>query len=164
MQTTGKAQIASTNFLPATSKLGNPLTKVALAWGPAMRIASVCLLLYWSAIFIGTHLPGGKIPRLANDKLMHFGAFAGLAFLVLWALPTREGQQRKQALWAIGLILGYGLVDEVTQMFIPGRHCSLADFVADALGALAGLAAYFAVKAWLVRRSWGQRLITALSK
>lgn len=138
--------------------------KATLSWGPAMRIASACLVLYWIAIFVGTHIPGPSVPNLGNDKLMHLGAFGGLAFLVAWALPTREGRAHIQGLITLVLIVGYAMIDEVTQNFIPGRNCSLGDFIADAIGAVMGLTAYFVTKAMLVRTSIGKRLILALSK
>ena len=142
----------------------NLVKKATLSWGPTLRIASACLVLYWIAIFIGTHIPGPAVPHLANDKLMHFGAFGGLAFLVAWALPTREGQAHIRGLITLTLIIGYAMIDEITQNFIPGRTCSLGDFIADAIGAVMGLTAYFVTKAILVRTTLGQRLITALSR
>lgn len=36
----------------------------------------------------------------------------------------------------------YGAVDELGQIPIPGRHADIWDWVADMLGAVAGLAAY----------------------
>lgn len=138
--------------------------KLTLAWGPAMRIATGCLLLYWTAIFIGTHLPAGNVPKLGNDKVLHVLAFAGLAFLVAWALPTRVGRAHVQAMWTLGLIWGYAMIDELTQKFIPGRHCSLGDFVADAAGAVLGLLAYFVARSLLIRTKLGYRVIMALSR
>lgn len=148
----------------AESRLRKLAQKATLSWGPALRIASVCLILYWLAIFIGTHIPGSSVPKLGNDKILHFGAFGGLAFLVAWALPTREGRAHIQGLITLGLIVGYAMIDELTQYFIPGRNCSLGDFIADAIGAVIGLTAYFLCKALLVRTSIGQRLITTLSR
>lgn len=139
--------------------------KATLSWGSTLRFASFCLVAYWLAIFIGTHLPATAMPRMgASDKILHFGAFGGLAFLVAWALPTREGKAFQRAAWTLGLIIGYAALDELTQKFIPGRHCSLGDFIADSLGAVAGLTAYFAIKAALVRTKLGQKLILKLSR
>jgi VanZ family protein len=136
-----------------------------LSWGNTLRFASFCLVTYWIAIFIGTHLPSSSLPRMGgSDKILHFGAFGGLAFLVAWALPTREGKTLQRALLTLGLIIGYALIDELTQKLIPGRTCSLGDFIADSMGAFMGLGAYFATKAVLVRTQLGQKLILVLSK
>ena len=168
MHTTTETTATVSRFVPSVvrgeSILARLAGKAALSWGPALRIASVCLILYWIAIFIGTHLPGSSVPKLGNDKILHFGAFGGLAFLVAWALPTREGRAHMQAVWTLGLIVGYALIDELTQSFIPGRNCSLGDFIADAIGAVMGLTAYFIVKAILKRTQLGQKLILTLSR
>lgn len=168
MQTTSDTTVNSIGIVAKSVAsdipVRNLVKKATLSWGPTLRIASACLVLYWIAIFIGTHIPGPAVPNLGNDKLLHFGAFGGLAFLVAWALPTKEGQAHIRGLITLGLIVGYAMVDEISQNFIPGRTCSLGDFVADAIGAVMGLTAYFVIKAVLVRSTLGQRLITALSK
>ncbi|MFO0941436.1 MAG: VanZ family protein [Pirellulales bacterium] len=168
MQTTSDSTAATLGIVAkgvdSDLPVRNLLNKAALSWGPTLRIASACLVLYWIAIFIGTHIPGPSVPKLGNDKILHLGAFGGLAFLVAWALPTREGQTLKRALITLGLIVGYAMIDELTQNFIPGRHCSLGDFIADAIGAVMGLGAYFVAKAILVRTTLGQKLITTLSR
>lgn len=109
-------------------------------------------------------MPGGSVPKMGNDKVLHLGAFAGLAFLVAWALPTRVGRAHIQAAWTLGLIVGYAMIDELTQNFIPGRHCSLGDFIADSIGAVLGLSAYFIVRGLLKQTSPGKRLIALLSR
>ena len=160
---TNVAQLIS-DAVPARAEVASAWKKATLSWGNALRLASFCLLAYWIAIFIGTHLPSSSIPRLGgNDKLLHLGAFGGLAFLVAWALPTREGKALQRAVWTLGLIIGYAMLDELTQKLIPGRTCSLGDFVADSVGAVLGLLAYFATKACLIRTSLGGKVILALS-
>jgi VanZ family protein len=150
--------------LPVEPVVVKKRRKATLSWGRTLRLASLCLVAYWLVIFVGTHLPSSSIPRLGgSDKLLHFGAFGGLAFLVAWALPTREGKALQRALWTLGLVITYGMLDELTQKLIPGRTCSMGDFIADAIGACMGLAAYFVAKAVLVRTQLGQGLINRLS-
>lgn len=161
---TNVAQLISSP-LSGQEKAAKAWKKATLSWGNTLRLASFCLLAYWVLIFIGTHLPVASMPNISgNDKLLHFGAFGGLAFLVAWALPTREGKALQRGLWTLAIIIGYAMADELTQKLIPGRTCSLGDFIADSIGAMMGLAAYFVAKSVLVRTTLGQKLILALSK
>jgi VanZ family protein len=67
-----------------------------------------------------------------NDKIEHSAAFLFLAFLLDFAWPRQAWGQRK---WLP--LLGYGLLIELVQYFIPYREFSLWDLAADALGLLA---------------------------
>jgi VanZ family protein len=64
-----------------------------------------------------------------NDKLEHAAAFFTLAFLLDFAWPRQAWDQTK---WLP--LLGYGLLIEIVQHFIPFREFSLWDLTADALG------------------------------
>ncbi len=103
------------------------------------RLATGLLILYWVGLLIGTHaprlpvnMPGG------SDKVAHFSAFVGLAFLLSWAWTTRRPFLPTGAIFAVGVGVLYGTLDELTQRIVPGRSCELADLLADAMGALAG--------------------------
>jgi VanZ family protein len=65
----------------------------------------------------------------ANDKLLHIAAFLLLAFLADFAYPRRPWNWRKFL-----PLLGFGLVLETLQYFLPHRFFSLMDLGADALG------------------------------
>jgi hypothetical protein len=118
------------------------LTSVASWWRWAIVAG------YMAAIFIVSSGPGVALPPGRNlDKLMHAGAYAVLAALAAWALT--RGRLRSAtgpvllAAWMIGT--AYGATDEWHQSFVPGRQADAADFLADALGALAAAGA---VRAW----------------
>jgi VanZ family protein len=64
-----------------------------------------------------------------NDKIEHTSAFLFLAFLLDFAWPRQPWGERK---WLP--LLGYGLLIELVQYFIPYREFSLWDLAADALG------------------------------
>jgi VanZ family protein len=109
------------------------------AWLPP--IAWACGLLLLSA------QPADRLPASTLwhvDKLVHgllyaaLGALAGRA-LAVRALPRRAARWTL-AVAAVGLAC-FGLVDEWSQSFTPGRMSSAADAVADAVGAWAGLLA-----------------------
>jgi len=64
-----------------------------------------------------------------NDKVKHILAFYMLAFLADYSVPKFEFNLSK------GLtILGYGLLIEVIQYFLPYREFSLFDLAADGIG------------------------------
>jgi VanZ family protein len=77
-------------------------------------------------------------------QLEHFVAYAGSAIIAV------VGYQRRGPLRIIGLFWIYSGLLEYLQHFSPGRHPSIEDFAASAIGAfVGGLAATL-----LVRRLW----------
>lgn len=64
-----------------------------------------------------------------NDKVNHALAFFALALLADFSWPRSGFTARK-----ILSLLGYGLVIEIAQYFLPYRAFSLFDLGADALG------------------------------
>ncbi|MEM8734416.1 MAG: VanZ family protein [Planctomycetota bacterium] len=131
-----------------------------------IRIATMLLCVYWIGICVATHLPSKALPGLkVSDKLCHAVAFAGLAFLMAWAIPAaRDTAARfRHALLVLGLVVAYGIIDENTQRFIPGRHCDIWDMAADIVGAVIGLSCYLGLRGVLLRQSWGKRLIDRMS-
>lgn len=120
-----------------------------------VRLATVLLIVYWLLIFTGTHLP--KLPVVhvpGNDKLYHFAAFVGLAFLLAWAIPTRGRDPRTKVVLALLVAMLYGVFDELTQALVPGRTSDIVDFAADCSGALLGVLCYWTARRVLVG-SWG---------
>jgi len=110
----------------------------AVAWLPPLAWAGGLLLLSAQP---SSRFPGGAVWQL--DKLVHGSLYAALGALTgrALALRARPGSPARWALVAaaIGLV-GFGALDEWSQGFSPGRTTSLADGVADAIGAWAGLA------------------------
>ena len=108
-----------------------------------LRIVSLGTLgVYWIAIFVGNHLPHGvRGLGKVNDKLLHFGAYAGLAFLLAAALTTIR-LRRGVFLLPLGVAAIYACVDELSQMAVPGRQADVADWVADVFGAGLGVFAF----------------------
>jgi VanZ family protein len=97
-------------------------------------------LLYMGWIF---HLSSGPItnPIISGipDYVLHSFGYAPLCLLVFWAIhgglhPTagRGGYWLPFVVCAL-----YGASDEIHQAFVPGRVCSLTDWLADCLGSLA---------------------------
>ena len=100
------------------------------------------LALAWPLAFIVTHLPRFDAPgdepitRLPLDKVVHFGAYAFLGWLLTRVLLARLPTAPAVTI-TILLLAGYGALDEVTQPPI-GRTADVWDFVADIAGAVTG--------------------------
>lgn len=125
----------------------------------AMNRQSVLLrlgpLVVMAAIFFTSSLSGAapdgmlsRVPSALHDPL-HIPAYTALAATLCLALPHQRG-------WRTGLLvgiltMGYGLLDEWHQSFVPGRQVSAADLGRDALGCALGL--------WLTRRVWRARAV-----
>ena len=75
-------------------------------------------------------------------KAYHFSIFFLLA---LCLILSKEKQERGFIFLAIMISLVYALLDELHQYFVPGRECSLGDFVIDSLGILASFAFLFII-------------------
>jgi len=71
------------------------------------------------------------LPGPSNDKLNHLLAFGMLSWLADRSYPGRRLEPYR---WT--LLLGYGLIIELIQGFLPYRELSLLDLAADAAGIL----------------------------
>ena len=120
-----------------------------------LRIAIVALLFYWILLFIGTHIPANDVlSKLhASDKVLHAAAFAGLAFLMAWAIPTDRTRIHKNTVCAAIVCVIYAAVDEILQIPV-GRTADWKDFVADCVGICMGLSTYTIARAILIKAEW----------
>ncbi len=114
------------------------------AWLPALAWAGTIFFLSSRS-----RLPDGPdlIPHF--DKVAHFGAYGLLGLLLAHAV--RATGLPLAAAVALGWL--YGASDEFHQSFVPGRSVELLDWVADALGVLAGV---YLFKLWHARRRRGE--------
>ena len=114
-----------------------------MPWAPpTSRIVAATLALYWTALCIGTHLPGKLVAAnvlVVSDKTLHFWAYTGLSFLIATLLFCL-GMPVGRAGWsALIIAVVYGALDELGQIFIPGRTAELADWLASSTTALSRL-------------------------
>ena len=105
--------------------------------GRRHKLAIASLTLYWTVIFILTHIPIPAMIKSAGvrDKYMHFLAYLILT-LFLWVAisPFKRVNWLKWQVWlAIALTAGYGGMDEFLQGFV-GRGTDLHDFYANMTG------------------------------
>lgn len=122
-----------------------------MAW--LRRATIVCLIVYWAAMFLGTHLPQQAVPGIpASDKVMHVVGYAGLALLFALSLARRRPTVGKILVVAVVLVV-YGALDEWTQSFVPGRQSEFLDWCADTVGTGSGLVLY-GLCVWISSRFW----------
>ena len=104
-------------------------------------------------IFVSSSIPSllPVFPKgIPYDKLTHFAVFFIFAWLVYRGLSHQKrfpllGKHAK--LFTVVIGVGYGVFDEVHQLFVRGRSSDLLDVTADAAGVVA-----FVVIAWFVER------------
>jgi len=105
-------------------------------------------------IFYASSLENITLPLEAvsfNDLLFHAGAyfFFGLT-LTLAAYPWNASLRYSLRGYLIPGIIGslYGLSDEIHQLFVLNRTCTISDFLADTFGVLVALVAV----RWCIKR------------
>lgn len=82
-----------------------------------------------------------SLPHIITSAFLHnmmhvvaYGCIAGSVWLAWSRRPVAAFRFfRSRGAWGIAVL--YGAIDELHQSFVPGRACSLADLVSDALGA-----------------------------
>ena len=87
-------------------------------------------------------LPTPQFEWLTIDKLYHFIEYAILGALLAWAfVKAKPSIVPSKLIWFAAAVLSmlYGASDEWHQTFVPGRCATLGDWVADALGSVAGV-------------------------
>ena len=99
--------------------------------------------MYWIILFTATTLPGDQLPNLhVSDKVEHFSAFFILAvFLNLALIYQRKSYLlfKHAIIVTIFICLSYGAVDELHQIFVPGRYADVRDWLADSTGVVFGV-------------------------
>jgi len=106
----------------------------------ARRVSRWIPALLWMALIFSFSSLQDVAATPAPDYLLHFNAYFILGVLVWWAsaLSFSWGWGLRLAiLWLLSTT--YGGSDEIHQMFVPGREASVADLVADSLGAAVAL-------------------------
>ena len=133
-----------------------------MSYGPAFKtlaflrkhmvliIPWVVLGVYWLAIFIATHTPTGKLPAIkvtGDDKTMHYVAYLGLGifFWLAYYRDKRPTFKEKKTWFIVFMLVGYGVLDELTQWFV-GRTTSAVDLFFDSMGILSSLMIIFLIR------------------
>jgi VanZ family protein len=100
-----------------------------------LKAARIVAWLLGLAIIVLSVVPTWLLPQTGiRVNFEHFGVFAAAGFVFGLAYA------RRYRLIVICLVIFGGAI-ETAQLFVPGRHGRLSDFVADALGVLYGAVA-----------------------
>jgi len=101
------------------------------------------LVLYWLLILTLTSLPSRSLPDVGiSDKISHLLAFFGLAVLLSLTFQFQEKWNKLKTnykIYTFWVVTLYGFLDELHQLFIPGRSGTLDDWVADIIGGIIGV-------------------------
>lgn len=97
-----------------------------------MAVELIFLLGGAAAVTVGCLIPARMLPVLPNDKLLHFLAFGGMA----WLAGRIATNVEELGIWLLGLFLG-GWVIETLQRWVPGRNFCWRDIAANTAGILA---------------------------
>jgi VanZ family protein len=115
------------------------------------------LLVYWVAMFTGTHLPTlafylAEAGLEISDIYMHLVAYAGWSGLWCWVLAGGGRVRWRSYVWLFILGTAYAVFDEGTQALV-GRTPAVNDLVADVFGLVIGMAAAHTVFTWSRRQA-----------
>jgi VanZ family protein len=115
-----------------------------------MKISSVALkFIAWASVVglaVASWTPGQEMVRTGfNTRLEHVAAYLIAGIAVIIAYPRRPT-------WSIAAILcTYAGILELGQMYIPGRHAALLDWLASSSGALCACVAVLFFKGYFLR-------------
>lgn len=96
------------------------------------------LIIYWIILFILTSLPSGMaITTDVSDKVNHFGAYGLLSVFLYLNLYFQNKffiLKKNPAIFTVIIASIYGALDEIHQIYVPGRSAELLDWIADLSG------------------------------
>lgn len=106
------------------------------------RFVYIPLIVYWLILLTATTIPVDSVPSFGvGDKLKHFGAYFILASLLYFTLLFQQKSSYLRtyaAIFTVVIAVTYGALDEIHQMFVPGRFAEFLDWAADFAGSLCG--------------------------
>lgn len=102
------------------------------------------LVVYWIILLTVTSTPKYFVPKIfeLQDKIEHFIAYTILAILLNLTLHFQKKSLQlaiKSSLITFLIITIYAGIDEIHQIFIPGRYADIFDWLADTIGGLFGV-------------------------
>ncbi len=101
------------------------------------------LIIYWLILFTLTSLPASMaIVTEIGDKISHFGAYGLLSvflYLTMYFQDKFPLLKKYPGTFTIFIASIYGLLDEIHQIYVPGRFAEVLDWLADFSGSVAGV-------------------------
>lgn len=108
-----------------------------------VKLVYIPLVCYWIFLFILTTIPGSAMPDVkVSDKIEHFAAYFVLGALLCLAVMVQDKYvlvKKHPFVSSWFFIALYAGIDEMHQMFVPGRQADLLDWTADIVGAALAL-------------------------
>jgi len=114
----------------------------------SLRTIQLPLFIWTGTMILFSSLPGSKLPEVVLfwqwDKGAHCAEYFVFTVLLFRYFVLGRHKTPDQALrFCLVIGLTYAALDELHQILIPKRECSIYDFAADAAGILSG-----AIAAW----------------
>jgi len=101
------------------------------------------LIIYWLILFTLTSLPASMaIVTEIGDKISHFGAYGLLSvflYLTMYFQDKFPLLKKYPGIFTILIASIYGLLDEIHQIYVPGRFAEVLDWLADFSGSVAAV-------------------------
>ena len=124
------------------------MKKVLLRWAPSVGWEAI---IFWQSSLTNVHgtAAGEAVFGTHLPLVAHVVEYLVLAFLVGLALRVAPGR----GLWwglAFGITVSLGILDEIHQIFVPGRTPSISDVGLDSVGAAMALIVWRS--AWAIRQ------------
>lgn len=96
------------------------------------------VFLYAGLIFYVSSIPGSEVPSIGIDlSPMHIPEFYILSYLLFRALKSDiVNKSLTSAFLAIIISTMYGILDEIHQLFVPGRIFSVYDIFLNLMGSV----------------------------
>lgn len=105
------------------------------------------MIIYWLAVTIANILPINTFEKYQlNDKLEHYLVYLVLTLFIFFScvLQKRIAILRTHPFVSAFLFIAfYGMLNELIQLYVPGRFCDVKDWLADVAGALTGIVLLF---------------------
>ena len=115
----------------------------------ALLLAYMSLIVASSLIPMDREISGLQFiielkPLIQN--LLHIPAYAVLAILLFQLLRIYKVEGRKRIVLLVACAVGFGLLNELIQLAVPGRYPSLVDMVLNVIGILVGAWLYSVIE------------------
>lgn len=115
-------------------RLRFPLLPALLRWAGAIAVAAI--IVYFSLLTTPPAKPVDPSIGAFWDKKLHLVAYGTLGLSLIYATAARRGGHANRVPLSIGVAVVLGVSVELIQGPLPERYFSLADMLANALGAL----------------------------
>ena len=104
-----------------------------------LAVLTAILIFYVSSL---TFPSGSKAGTNLNAFIYHISVFFIFGLLLAVSIVKGNYKHKNLTLAAISIAVLYGILDEMHQLFVPGRHFSFFDIFLDSFGILLASTAY----------------------